>query len=116
MATVANPASPPALDANPNDSLKTSEVEDGAPVTVFHNADNFNAIHPLASEWTLWFTKPPTGKGDNWNDLLKEVITFDSVEMFWSVWVSQFESNSSIRYADYYQAQCRKGLRASCQS
>lgn len=62
MATVANPASPPALDANPNDSLKTSELEDGAPVTVFHNPDNFNAIHPLASEWTLWFTKPPTGK------------------------------------------------------
>ena len=27
-------------------------------------------------------------KGDNWNDLLKEVVTFDSVEEFWGVYVS----------------------------
>ncbi len=26
-------------------------------------------------------------QGDNWNDLLKEVITFDSVEEFWGVYV-----------------------------
>lgn len=63
MAAVANPASPPALDANPSDANGSSPAaEDGAPVTVFHDPNNFNAIHPLASEWTLWFTKPPTGK------------------------------------------------------
>lgn len=28
------------------------------------------------------------GQGDNWNDLLKEVISFDSVEEFWGVIVS----------------------------
>jgi len=33
------------------------------------------------------FTKPPSSKGDNWNDLLKEVITFDTVEEFWGVYV-----------------------------
>ena len=27
-------------------------------------------------------------KGDNWNDLLKEVVTFDSVEEFWGVYVN----------------------------
>ncbi len=27
-------------------------------------------------------------KGDNWNDLLKEVVTFDSVEEFWGIYVS----------------------------
>jgi len=27
-------------------------------------------------------------QGDNWNDLLKEVVTFDSVEEFWGVYVS----------------------------
>lgn len=26
-------------------------------------------------------------QGDNWNDLLKEVITFNSVEEFWGVYV-----------------------------
>lgn len=28
-------------------------------------------------------------QGDNWNDLLKEVITFKSVEEFWGVYVSR---------------------------
>lgn len=27
-------------------------------------------------------------QGDNWNDLLKKVITFDSVEEFWGIYVS----------------------------
>lgn len=31
-------------------------------VTVFHDPDNFNVKHPLMNEWTLWFTKPPSGK------------------------------------------------------
>jgi translation initiation factor 4E len=33
-------------------------------------------------------------QGDNWNDLLKEVITFDSVEEFWGVYVSHSGSRS----------------------
>ena len=76
-------------------------------ITVFHDPENFNVKHPLMHEWTLWFTKPPSGKvrschalrhdfnlridlpkGDNWNDLLKEVVTFDTVEEFWGVYVS----------------------------
>jgi translation initiation factor 4E len=31
-------------------------------VTVFHDPNNFNVKHPLMHEWTLWFTKPPSGK------------------------------------------------------
>ena len=30
-------------------------------ITVFHDADHFNVKHPLMHEWTLWFTKPPSG-------------------------------------------------------
>ena len=33
-----------------------------APITVFHDKDNFNVKHPLANRWTLWFTKPSSGK------------------------------------------------------
>lgn len=77
-------------------------------ITVFHDKDNFNVKHPLMNEWTLWFTKPPSGKvllfptllsrlwkyvltvfqDHNWNDLLKEVVTFDSVEEFWGIYAS----------------------------
>ena len=35
---------------------------DDKPVTVFHDKDNFNVKHPLQTKWTLWFTKPPSGK------------------------------------------------------
>lgn len=31
-------------------------------ITVFHDMENFNVKHPLMHEWTLWFTKPPSGK------------------------------------------------------
>jgi translation initiation factor 4E len=30
--------------------------------TVFHDPENFNVKHPLMHQWTLWFTKPPSGK------------------------------------------------------
>jgi len=31
-------------------------------VTVFHDKDNFNVKHRLSNRWTLWFTKPASGK------------------------------------------------------
>jgi translation initiation factor 4E len=30
--------------------------------TVFDDPENFNVKHPLMNNWTLWFTKPPSGK------------------------------------------------------
>lgn len=73
-----------------NTALATSSpatTTSGNNVTVFHDPENFNVKHPLQNQWTLWYTKPSTGKIDNWNDLLKEVVTFDSVEEFWGVYV-----------------------------
>ena len=58
-----------------------------AVVTVFDDPANFNVKHQLQHTWTLWFTKPPSGKQD-WTELLKEVISFDSVEEFWGIYVS----------------------------
>lgn len=31
-------------------------------ITVFHDANNFNVKHPLMHKWTLWFTKPASGR------------------------------------------------------
>jgi hypothetical protein len=39
-----------------------TEKANGDVVTVFHDPENFNVKHPLMHEWTLWFTKPPSGK------------------------------------------------------
>ena len=48
---------PPAVSAE-----EKTEKANGDVVTVFHDPDNFNVKHPLMHEWTLWFTKPPSGK------------------------------------------------------
>lgn len=45
---------PSASDAAP--------ANDGKVVTVFDDSSNFNVKHPLANDWTLWFTKPASGK------------------------------------------------------
>ena len=99
MAKVMNPTTTPSLSLDGKETSDTVNNENAAPptvdrdpangqnVTVFHDPENFNVKHPLQHQWTLWFTKPPTGRGDNWNDLLKEVITFDSVEEFWGIYV-----------------------------
>lgn len=109
-ATQANPDSPVPLDTIPispegNDATKENDENvkaNGDHVTVFHDPNNFNVKHPLSSTWTLWFTKPPSGKGDNWNDLLKEVISFDSVEEFWGIYNNITPTSELPVKADYH--------------
>lgn len=51
------------IPISPNGKSESTEAKDGdKPVTVFHDKDNFNVKHPLQNKWTLWFTKPPSGK------------------------------------------------------
>ncbi|KAI1349276.1 translation initiation factor eIF 4e-like domain-containing protein [Xylaria sp. FL0043] len=75
---------------------------DGKIVTVFHDKDNFNVKHPLQNRWTLWFTKPSSGKGDNWNDLLKEVIIFNTVEEFWGIYNNIVPVSELAMKSDYH--------------
>lgn len=63
------PISPAKENADPSmssseDTLVTNGTAKSGDetVTVFHDHDNFNVKHPLMNEWTLWFTKPPSGK------------------------------------------------------
>ncbi|KAI9706675.1 MAG: eukaryotic translation initiation factor 4E [Candelina mexicana] len=78
------------------------DFKKGEQVTVFHDAENFNVKHPLMNTWTLWFTKPPSGKGDNWNELLKEVVTFDSVEEFWGIYNNITPTSELALKSDYH--------------
>ncbi|KAI9825813.1 MAG: eukaryotic translation initiation factor 4E [Thelocarpon impressellum] len=91
-------------NAPPNGSTNgvKKQYKEGEQITVFHDADNFNVKHPLMHTWTLWFTKPPSGKGDNWNDLLKEVVTFDSVEEFWGVYNNITPTSELALKSDYH--------------
>lgn len=61
-AVAGNVVAPPVADENTHPTGTESQVKDGEEVTVFHDPNNFNVKHPLMHEWTLWFTKPPSGK------------------------------------------------------
>lgn len=50
------------IPISPNGKEDADAKGDDKTVTVFHDKDNFNVKHPLQNKWTLWFTKPPTGK------------------------------------------------------
>jgi translation initiation factor 4E len=52
----------PAGDETVVDGVKKPEYKETDEITVFHDPDNFNVKHPLMNKWTLWFTKPPSGK------------------------------------------------------
>ncbi|KAF1810498.1 eukaryotic translation initiation factor 4E [Eremomyces bilateralis CBS 781.70] len=114
--TLGEPQSPVPLDTipiSPADGTGASDKEEQAssdqPVTVFHDPNNFNVKHPLMNTWTLWFTKPPSGKGDNWNELLKEVITFGSVEEFWGIHNNITAVSELSLKSDYHMF--KKGIR-----
>lgn len=60
------------IPISPSDDMSGSgeskEQKSSAPTsdseirTVFDDPENFNVKHPLMNTWTLWFTKPPSGK------------------------------------------------------
>lgn len=57
------PISPVGTSSESQDmSSSTNATEDSDIRTVFHDPENFNVKHPLLNTWTLWFTKPPSGK------------------------------------------------------
>jgi len=112
------PTSPVPLDTIPvsptgklgdENAPPKKEYKETDQITVFHDPENFNVKHPLMNNWTLWFTKPPSGKGDNWNDLLKEVVTFDSVEEFWGVYNNITPTSELAIKSDYHLF--KKGVR-----
>ncbi|CAK4033838.1 Eukaryotic translation initiation factor 4E-1 [Lecanosticta acicola] len=70
-------------------------------ITVFDDPSNFNVKHALQHTWTLWFTKPPSGKQD-WNELLKEVISFNSVEEFWGIYNNITPASELAQKSDYH--------------
>ncbi|KAI5961845.1 TIF45 [Candida pseudojiufengensis] len=70
--------------------------------TVFDSKDEFTVKHPLNNRWTLWYTKPQINKNENWQDLLKPVISFSSVEEFWGIFNSIPPTNQLPLKSDYH--------------
>jgi len=106
MADVASkPSEPVPLDTIPitpvGGEKEDANKDQSKVVTVFDDPSNFNVKHQLQHTWTLWFTKPPSGKQD-WNELLKEVISFNSVEEFWGIYNNITSASELAQKSDYH--------------
>jgi len=56
--------------------------------------------HPLQSRWVLWYLKADRNK--DWEDCLKQVTTFDTVEDFWALY-NHIQVASGLNWgSDYY--------------
>ncbi|ODV93136.1 hypothetical protein PACTADRAFT_51766 [Pachysolen tannophilus NRRL Y-2460] len=70
--------------------------------TALTSAEELAVKHPLNSKWTLWYTKPPVDKSESWSDLLRPVITFDTVEEFWAIYNSIPKASELPVKSDYH--------------
>ncbi|KAI6213459.1 hypothetical protein M3Y94_00152800 [Aphelenchoides besseyi] len=92
---------------SPTDTKKSdvsSQVKsDGKP----DDETNYKAIatslknkHPLQNKWTFWYLNGDRSK--DWEDCLKEVVTIETIEDFWSVYKKILLPSSLLFGSDYY--------------
>lgn len=84
---------------NATQNLALDEKKD---VTALENQEEFNVKHPLNSKWTLWYTKPPVDSNESWADLLKPVVSFNTVEEFWGIFHAIPKVNELPVKSDYH--------------
>lgn len=75
---------------------------DNKETTALENSQEFNVKHPLNSKWTLWYTKPPVDSNESWADLLKPVVSFNTVEEFWGIFHAIPNVNELPLKSDYH--------------
>ncbi|KAK4047353.1 eukaryotic translation initiation factor 4E [Microbotryomycetes sp. JL221] len=74
-------------DEDDNDSDNAQQKTNHNNVTVFQSQTDFTVKHPLYSPWTLWFdSASKQDKAKSWDEALVKVISFSSVEEFWSLY------------------------------
>ncbi|KAF8328196.1 translation initiation factor eIF 4e-like domain-containing protein [Cantharellus anzutake] len=108
-----------------NEDEQILELQSSAPGidsdrSVFDDPHTFTVKHPLYSSWTLWYDSPhikttgapstpsssvphtPSTTASNWMDVIKKVVTFDSVEEFWGLHNAVVPPSGLPQKANYY--------------
>lgn len=85
-----------------NNATQELSLDEKKEVTALENSEEFNVKHPLNSKWTLWYTKPPVDSKESWADLLKPVVSFDTVEEFWGIFHAIPNVNELPLKSDYH--------------
>ncbi|VDN25904.1 unnamed protein product [Gongylonema pulchrum] len=100
-------ASPDVIELPDKEHGSSSNDDDGTTRTELSEPENTQPLvqevsvsHPLQYRWALWYLKADRSK--DWEDCLKQVAVFGSVESFWSLY-NHIQSASGLNWgSDYY--------------
>jgi len=61
------------------------------------------AVHPLRNTWVFWFRQQrhPGNKITNYEEGIKKISAFSSVESFWSIWTHLYPPSGLLPTTDY---------------
>lgn len=70
--------------AEKTDTMSLVEKQDADATDINLSATDAYIKHPLQNSWTMWFLHPD--KSRDWEDRVIPIISFDTVEDFWSIY------------------------------
>eukprot|EP01118_Nematostelium_gracile_P014327 TRINITY_DN5553_c0_g2_i1.p1 TRINITY_DN5553_c0_g2~~TRINITY_DN5553_c0_g2_i1.p1 ORF type:complete len:246 (+),score=49.11 TRINITY_DN5553_c0_g2_i1:59-739(+) len=91
------------VDGRIIEHVAPSDPNYSADRTVLEDPHNFTIKHPLQNSWTLWYDNPGKKTSQtSWADNLKKVVTFSTVEDFWSIFNNVRPASKLIPGSNYH--------------
>ncbi|VDB99911.1 unnamed protein product [Peniophora sp. CBMAI 1063] len=84
--------------------IADGEKEAGGPITATRSGGASSpSAHPLRSTWVFWFRqqRAPGNKITNYEEGIKKIAAFSTVESFWSLWTHLYPPSALLPTTDY---------------
>ncbi|CAL1715243.1 unnamed protein product [Somion occarium] len=97
-ATAQSPSTP-----NPSTPTRPTRVPSRHFSTSGAGSANGTSVHPLRNTWVFWFRqhRAPGNKITNYEEGIKKISAFSSVESFWSLWTHLYPPSGLLPTTDY---------------
>ncbi|KAI9450757.1 translation initiation factor eIF 4e-like domain-containing protein [Russula earlei] len=88
--------------SSPSPSRKGSSMREKSPTASSAGLPTLS-VHPLRSTWVFWFRqqRAPGNKITNYEEGIKKISSFASVESFWSLWTHLHPPSALLPTTDY---------------
>ncbi|KAF8268696.1 eukaryotic translation initiation factor 4E class II [Lactarius quietus] len=86
-----------------SDEQKGASLDEKSPTVAAAAGPPAASIHPLRSTWVFWFRqqRAPGNKITNYEEGIKKISAFASVESFWSLWTHLHPPSALLPTTDY---------------
>ncbi|KXS18294.1 eukaryotic translation initiation factor 4E [Gonapodya prolifera JEL478] len=94
---------------------ESSSTDHSEYTSILANPESYDVKHPLNTPWTLWYDTPGQKRANasNWQQSLKKLVTFDTVEDFWGVFNNVLKASELAPGSNYHVF--RAGIQPACQ-